>query len=364
MAINTNHQTDTLSTSGGTLGVTGDFNLATGKLVINGSAGTTGQVLTSAGSGAQPTWSTPTSGGGTYTVSATAPTSPNPGDHWFDTTTGIEYTRLNDGTSTQWVETSAPGLGLQGPTGNTGATGDRGGVPYTFSTTITDADPGNGFIRYSSGTIGSVNNIYIDNLDQLGNTQTTWYDTWDDSTNPGVEGYLYITSASSSGTLVNVFSVTGLVTAATGYYKIPVAYVSGTLPANNAILSINYTRAGDRGATGAMAPKSITITNPTASEKVLMFFTPVSITLTEIRAVIIGTTSVDFRVNYGTDPSGAGTNTTTNAITCSTTTGATTGGGSTTTFSSATVPANNFVWLTTSALSGTPTQLHVSLIFT
>ena len=42
-----------------------------------------------------------------------------------------------------------------------------------FSTTITDTDPGNGIVQYNSGTISSVNTIFIDNLDQLGNTQTT-----------------------------------------------------------------------------------------------------------------------------------------------------------------------------------------------
>ena len=48
-----------------------------------------------------------TAGGGTYTSSATAPTSPVSGDRWFDLNTGIEYTRVNDGNSTAWVETGA-----------------------------------------------------------------------------------------------------------------------------------------------------------------------------------------------------------------------------------------------------------------
>lgn len=38
--------------------------LATGGLVVGGSAGTSGQVLTSKGTGSSPTWETPTSGGG------------------------------------------------------------------------------------------------------------------------------------------------------------------------------------------------------------------------------------------------------------------------------------------------------------
>lgn len=107
------------------------------------------------------------------------------------------------------------------------------------------------------------------------------------------------------------------------------------------------------------AKRAIAIENPTATEKIIMFFTTTAMTLTQIRSVIIGGTSVDFRIIYGTDVSAAGTNTTTNAITCN----STTTGVSTTSFSSATVPANNFVWLTTSAVSGTVTQLSVSLVF-
>lgn len=49
---------------------------------------------------------TPAGGGGgiAFSFSSTAPVSPNPGDHWVDATSGIEYQWLNDGTSSQWVE--------------------------------------------------------------------------------------------------------------------------------------------------------------------------------------------------------------------------------------------------------------------
>lgn len=307
------------------------------------------------------TLATTSSAGQVFTFSATAPASPNSGDEWFDSTSGILYTRMNDGDSSQWVEASAPGVGSQGPTGNTGPTGNRGGVPYTFSTTITDADPGNGTIRYNNATIASVNQIFIDDLDQLGNTQTGWYNTWDDSSNT-IEGQLYITSASSSGTTVNVFNVTGAVTVATGYYKIPVSYVSGTLPANSDVVSIAFIRAGDTGATGSMAPKSLTITNPAVEEKIVMFFTPSSITLSQIRSVLIApaNTTLSFDVIYGTDITGAGTKVTTNPILCN----SLTTGVSTTTFSNATIPANNFVWVIVNTFTiGTPTQFHLSLIF-
>lgn len=46
-------------------------------------------------------------GSGAYTVSSTAPSSPTAGDRWLDSDNGIEYTYVNDGDSSQWVQTPA-----------------------------------------------------------------------------------------------------------------------------------------------------------------------------------------------------------------------------------------------------------------
>lgn len=48
--------------------------------------------------------------GGKYTVSGTAPSSPVNGDRWVDSDVGIEYTYIDDGNTSQWVETGAPGV--------------------------------------------------------------------------------------------------------------------------------------------------------------------------------------------------------------------------------------------------------------
>ena len=150
-----------------------------------------------------------------------------------------------------------------------GAQGNKGGVPYTFSTTTTDADPGSGVIRYNNATIASVTQIFVDNLDALGNTQTAWYDTWDDSTNPGQEGFLTIQGNATGSTLVNIFSVTGAVTVASGYYKIPVAYVSGSLPTNTASIAVEFSRTGNAGGwESAQTLRSVTgaTDTPTSSD--------------------------------------------------------------------------------------------------
>lgn len=39
-----------------------------------------------------------------WSFAASAPSSPSPGQKWTDSTSGIEYTWVDDGTSTQWVE--------------------------------------------------------------------------------------------------------------------------------------------------------------------------------------------------------------------------------------------------------------------
>lgn len=46
-----------------------------------------------------------------WTYSGSAPVSATPGDRWFNSTTGKEYTYVNDGDSSQWVELYAGGGG-------------------------------------------------------------------------------------------------------------------------------------------------------------------------------------------------------------------------------------------------------------
>jgi len=79
--------------------------------------------------------------------------------------------------------------------------------------------------------MASVTTIFIDNVDQTSTNQTAWYNTWDDGP-AAVKGQLIITGNTAS--TVNIFNITGNVVVASGYYKIPVSYVSGARPANSA----------------------------------------------------------------------------------------------------------------------------------
>lgn len=140
-------------------------------------------------------------------------------------------------------------------TGPTGATGDRGGVKYTFSSINTDTDPGTGNIRYNNPVISAVSQIFIDNTDVTGTNQTAWYLTWDDST-ATTKGYLSIGSYGNPSK--TIFRITGNVVNATGYYRIPVAYLSGSTPANAETIFVEFSRTGDNAPTGPTGPTGAT----------------------------------------------------------------------------------------------------------
>jgi hypothetical protein len=113
---------------------------------------------------------------------------------------------------------------------------------------------------------------------------------------------------------------------------------------------------------GVIFERSITVEDPTSSEDLSIFFTNRAITITEIRAVLVGssTPSVTWTVRHGTDRSAAGAE----AVTGGTTTTSVSTGSDVTAFNDATIVADSFVWLETTAKSGTVDELHVTVIGT
>ena len=127
--------------------------------------------------------------------------------------------------------------------------------------------------------------------------------------------------------------------------------MAGLLGATLSTQSIPYN--GDNGT------KDITIESPTAAEDITFFYTPIAITVTEVRIVQVGTTpSVTLILKHATDRSAAGTAVTTGAAFTNTTTGATA------TLSDATIPAASYVWIETTAQSGTVTSMAIHLKYT
>lgn len=108
--------------------------------------------------------------------------------------------------------------------------------------------------------------------------------------------------------------------------------------------------------------KAITIEDPTSTEDISFFFTNNAITITEMRAVLVGssTPSVTWTVRHGTDRSATGAE----VVTSGTTTTSTTTGSDVTSFNDATIVADSHVWVETSSTSGTIDSLTITVFYT
>jgi hypothetical protein len=105
--------------------------------------------------------------------------------------------------------------------------------------------------------------------------------------------------------------------------------------------------------------KTITVEAPTATEDITVFRTDVAITVQEVIAVSVGTSpSTTYQLKHSTDRNASGNNLTNSGTTTSTTTG------NTATLSDATVPANSWIWLETTAATGTNVKLTIDIRYT
>jgi hypothetical protein len=137
-----------------------------------------------------------------------------------------------------------------GNLGATGATGRPGGEAelYTYSTTTTDADPGNGILRLNA-TPASATTAYIDLLNYAGGDCTAWLDSIVASTSTN-KAVLRLGSVGSNN-LYHKYYITG-VTTASGYRKLSLTYIggAGTLSTAAGSLIVAIDRTGDKGDTG------------------------------------------------------------------------------------------------------------------
>jgi hypothetical protein len=143
--------------------------------------------------------------------------------------------------------------------------GPGSALQWTFSSTITDADPGAGKLRFNSATFGSVTQIFIDITERFGVDVTTYLDTWDDSSN-AIKGTLTLIDPSQPQ--VAVFNVTGIA-ATTGYRKLAVTPIAGGIFTDARLLSVLFTRAGDKGLTATVAPGTVSTLAAGASATVV-----------------------------------------------------------------------------------------------
>jgi hypothetical protein len=105
--------------------------------------------------------------------------------------------------------------------------------------------------------------------------------------------------------------------------------------------------------------KTILIEQPTSSENISIFKTDVAITVKEVTTVSTGTTpSTTYQIKHSSDRSASGNNLTTSTSTTSKTTG------DFATLSVVNIPANTWVWIVTTAASGTDVSLTVDIKYT
>jgi len=111
----------------------------------------------------------------------------------------------------------------------------------------------------------------------------------------------------------------------------------------------------------AVLGKSIIIENPVLNDDLSYFFISVPITVTKIRAVLVGsaTPSVTWTIRHGVDRSAAGAEVVTGGTV---TTGVTTGS-DITAFDDATIIADSWVWIEITAQSGTVGSIIVTLFY-
>jgi hypothetical protein len=180
---------------------------------------------------------------------------------WTDRAGGdvdlVNLETVDSGTTWIAVLAGRPGAtgaaGSNGTNGTNGTNGSVGGaveIPYTFSTTTTDSDPGNGNLRLSNATQTSATVI---RADLLASDTTDWsaaLATLADSTNT-VKGHIRLFKTSDP-TKWLVFSVSALASPS-GYKNITVANVAGSASSpltNGDAITLSFTRAGDVGASG------------------------------------------------------------------------------------------------------------------
>ena len=115
--------------------------------------------------------------------------------------------------------------------------------------------------------------------------------------------------------------------------------------------SVGYT-----GSRGTISPRSITIDSPNGSKEKSLFYTATSLSVSEVRGVREGGTSVSYSLKYG-NRDGSGTTVASDTVTSTTV-------GDVATISSPTIPAGNWVWIEETAVVGTPDYLSVNVTFT
>ena len=150
--------------------------------------------------------------------------------------------------ATYTASTGALALALGIPTGATGATGNSAGLQMTFNNSTSDADPGAGKLALNNGTLSSVSVMFFDDADDNGADISTFVQSFDDASNVTAKGLIHIEKEGSASTFA-LYKVTGAITDASGYTKVPVSHlVSNGTFSNSDGIRVDFSYSGNDGA--------------------------------------------------------------------------------------------------------------------
>ena len=181
--------------------------------------------------------------------------------------TGVQGIQGATGLTGQTGATGATGVtgqtgatGATGLTGATGADGSFGGATfdYTYDTTLTASDPGQGKVRLNSSTENAATEMYLDKSDDNGTIIDSFLQTIDSVTST-IKGHVRIANRTDA-TQYLLFQISDL-TNLTGWWTINITNQasSATSPFTNLEdVTLSFVTTGDKGQTGATGATGIT----------------------------------------------------------------------------------------------------------
>lgn len=227
------------------------------------------------------------------------------------------------------------------------------GSGWRFDSAIADADPGSGDFRFNNAVQSSATEIFISNIASNGLNASAILLLLSSGNK------IYIQEESDVSRFHEV-DVTGDPTNAGAYVKIPITVLSsGVDLRNNRGCHIIIFFAGG-GSGGGAGDKAINISEPGPAETDTPgFFTKAGFTVGQLDAVLVGasdTPSVTWTLKYAPNRDDAGTEVVTGGTATTSTAGQTI-----TSFNNATIPADSWVWLETTAQTGIVGVLSVTV---
>jgi hypothetical protein len=175
----------------------------------------------------------------------------------------VHFTRNGDTGDTG----STGATGSTGSTGATGAAGTNSQLAMTFESTTSDADPGAGKIAFNNGTLSNVSILYVDDADDASADISGFVQSWDDITNTTARGIVTITKEGTPSTYA-IFKVSGAVTDASGYTKVPVTHIvsAGSFSDDDGV-GVHFSYSGADGSDGDMT--SFTLAGSSGSSQTI-----------------------------------------------------------------------------------------------